>query len=208
MCSVNPALSPRQQRPCSLVRRFRSVSMLRFGRRYSRFLRCSPWRSSDQSSCSTAAALPTPTSGGICAMLKYWCKPIPWCITTSIPLPPAGSRWINEAWLERAAVLLWLAMDGHPRHLSGHAARNGADPARRIRAGLPELQERQRLLSSPRGWRCGWQRYRSVRARLLAGWICLVVELFILELYSGEARTGHGAWYRCSSSGPTSTARG
>jgi predicted ABC-type sugar transport system permease subunit len=40
----------------------------------------------------------------------------------------------------------------------------------------------KRRLSLP-GLRYGWQRFPSARERLLAGWMCLVAELFILAQF-------------------------
>ena len=97
-------------------------------------------------------------------------------------------------------------MAWYPGHLSCHAGRGGADTAWGLRRGLPQLKECKAAFVA--SWLAVWLATVSFGPRtLLAGWMCLVAELFILAQFkAGKDRTWllpplfvlsanlHGSW--------------
>ena len=94
----------------------------------------------------------------------------------------AGSRWINEAWLSELAYYFgwrWLGIRGIYLVMLAEveAILLGV-------FGLAQLSSRNVKASFAASWVAVWLATVSFGPRtLLAGWMCLVAELFLLELF-------------------------
>ena len=132
--------------------------------------------------CSTAAASPTRTSGGTCETPKCWCRLTPSSRHDFYSFTAAGSRWINEAWLGELPYYFgwrWLGIRGiylvmlieTELILLGVFA-------------LAQLSSGNVKASFVASWLAVWLATVSFGPRtLLAGWMCLVAELFLLEQF-------------------------